>query len=75
MLYKRSSFLHWLRTKHGCEITPMRNTRILVIEGKLCNVNLWADSSDLIDYEEIYLVCKKLHLKDLPGDKDLKLAE
>jgi hypothetical protein len=74
MLYKRSSFLKWLIDVHGCEVVPINRTNILIIYSKLSNYKMWVNPKDLIDYEEIRIACNRLHLQDLPGDKNLKKA-
>jgi hypothetical protein len=71
MLYKRSSFLTYLKVKHDCTIAPIRDTRVIVIKNGPVSVRMWVDSKDRIDYEEIWLICQKLYLTDLPGEKDL----
>lgn len=75
MLYKRSSFLKYLKEKHDCEISPVRDTRVLIIRNGPTSAKMWLDNNDRIDYEEIWLVCRKLYLVDLPGEKDLERIE
>ena len=71
MLYTRSSFLKYLKEKHDCTISPIRDTRVLVVRNGPVSARMWLDTKDRIDYEEIWLFCQKLYLTDLPGDKDL----
>jgi len=76
MLYTRSSFLKYLTDKRDCQIKPLnqgRNTVILIQHGPV-SAYIHLNNKDLIDYEEIYIVCKKLFL-DLPGDSDLVRIE
>ena len=74
LLYKRSSFIKWLTAK-GCEVYPLKHTNVMMIEGPFCTVKMWINPKDVIDYEEIVLICQKLHLQDLPGNKDLVIVE
>ena len=71
MLYKRSSFIKWLKDKFDCEITPIRDTKVLIIKNGPVSSKMWMDGKDVIDYEEIYMHYQKLYLTDMPGDKDL----
>ena len=71
MLYKRSSFIKWLINKHGCTAMPLPRTNVLIVESKWSTYKMWINPKDIIDYEEIDMACQKLHIQDLPGDKDL----
>ena len=71
MLYRRSSFISWLTNTMHCEVIPLRDSMGLVVKNGPMSMKLWYDKNDLIDYEEIYLVYKKLLLTALPGEKDL----
>ena len=77
MLYTRSSFIKYLTKVHNCEIINLndRRGRVVTIRNGPAKTFIWATGRDVIDYEEIYLVCKKLWLTDLPGDKDLEKVE
>ena len=72
MLYKRSSFLSWLREKHSCEILPIRGTNVIVIKNGTVDAKMWLDKKDRIDYEEIWLLCNKLYIDGLPGNAELE---
>ena len=74
MLYKRSSFIRWLTNKKGCEVYPLKRTNVMIIENGIAKAQMWINPKDLIDYEEISLLCQKLYL-ELPGDKDLVKSE
>lgn len=74
MLYKRSSFLKWLKEKFDCEYSPIGDSNILQIRNGGVTSYMRVDSNDIIDYEEIHRQCDKLYIPDLPGDKDLKKA-
>ena len=71
MLYKRSSFIHWLRDSRDCEIKPIRDSRVTIIENGVMSHRMWMDRHDRIDYEEIWMVCNNLMIVGLPGDGDL----
>lgn len=75
MLYKRSSFINYLKEKHDCEISPVRDSRVLRIKNGPVSAYMFLDNKDRIDYEEIWIICRKLYLVDLPGDKDLERIE
>lgn len=74
MLYKRSSFLTYLKDK-GCDIIPLKDSPVIKIVNGTQSAYIRLSGSDLIDYEEIYLIYNKLLLVDLPGDKDLDRVE
>lgn len=76
MLYTRSSFIRWLTKVKDCEIINVNDIRNRVISIKNGHViaYIMTGKKDLMDYEEIYIVCKKLFL-DLPGDTDLEKVE
>jgi len=59
-----------------CEIINInyRRGNVITIKNGSAIAYIWANKKDLIDYEEIYIVCKKLWI-DIPGDHDLKKAE
>lgn len=76
MLYTRSSFIRYLTTKHDCEIINLNDRRanIITIKNGPATAYILATGRDVIDYEEIFIVCKKLWLP-LPGDRDLEKVE
>lgn len=71
MLYRRSSFINWLKEKHDCEVNPIQDTRVLIIKNGMMSVKMWLDFNDRIDYEEIWMMCNKLYIVGLPGDSEL----
>lgn len=71
MLYKRSSFVNWLKDFRDCEITILRNSRVTIISNGVMSHRMWMDRHDRIDYEEIWMVCNNLMIVGLPVDKDL----
>jgi hypothetical protein len=75
MLYKRSSFIHWLQNIHDCEVKIIRDSRVTIIINGVQSHRMWMDRHDRIDYEEIWLVCNNLLIVGLPGDSDLKRIE
>ena len=77
MLYKRSSFVKWLKEERDCEIIPLHNKTGGVILIKNWNFKhyLGYSSKDQIDYEEIYKVCSNLYIVGLPGDSELERIE
>lgn len=75
MLYTRSSFIKWLTEVKECEVYPLKNTNVLVVVNGIAKANMWVNPKDLIDYEEIFIFCNKIHIDGLPGDKDLKKVE
>ncbi len=77
MLYTRSSFINYLKKVHDCTITPIStgNSSILQIQHGPAKAYIMVKGKDRIDYEEIYIVCRKLWLSDMPGDKDLVKIE
>jgi len=74
MLYNRSAFLAYLVKIEECEIIPL-NEKVIRIKNGSATANMWMDGKNRIDYEEIYILYKKLYLRDLPGDKDLVRIE
>jgi hypothetical protein len=76
MVYARSSFIKWLTDAKDCEIINLKDSRarVITIKNGPCSAYILIRQKDEIDYEEIWLVCKKLWL-ELPGDKDLKRIE
>jgi hypothetical protein len=70
MLYKRSSFLKWLKEKCDCELIPVTET-VMTIKHGPASASMYMTKGDKIDYEEIYVFYKKLYLPMLPGDSDL----
>jgi hypothetical protein len=70
MLYKRSSFLKYLKEKHDCESSPIKDTNVLVIKNGPVSCRMWVNPNDRIDYEEIVIVCGKLFV-GLPGNSEL----
>lgn len=78
MLYKRSSFIKWLKDVEGCEIIPLANNNrkgTILIKNGSARFNMQSNFEDVIDYEEIYIAYKKLYLSRLPGDADLIRVE
>lgn len=77
MLYTRSSFIQYLREVHDCEIIPLDDSRerTLRIKNGPVSAYMFLTRKDRIDYEEIHIICNKLYLTDLPGDKDLERIE
>lgn len=77
MLYTRSSFIKYLVDVHDCEVINLNDRRgnVITIKHGPATAFMWANKKDIIDYEEIYIICKKLWLTNLPGDKDLQQAE
>lgn len=75
MLYKRSSFIKWLTEEKGCEVFPLKDKKVLLVQNGIAKAYLWLNPKDLIDYEEIFIFCNKIYIDGLPGDKDLKKAE
>lgn len=75
MLYTRSSFLKYLKDKHDCEIKPHSNGKVITIKNGPVTVHIGSDKNNRMDYDEIYLVCNRLYLVDLPGSSDLELIE
>lgn len=71
MLYKRSSFITWLKDSQECEIIPLKDARGLKIKNGPAFTFMWTDSNDRIDYEEIWMHCQKLYILEPPGDKVL----
>lgn len=71
MLYKRSSFIHWLQKERDCEVIPIRNTKNTLIKNGVMKHYMWFDKHDRIDYEEVWTVCNNLMIVGLPGEKDL----
>jgi hypothetical protein len=72
MTYKRSSFFKWLIEVCQCDVFPLpNNPKVIVIKYLNEKVFVGVDSRDIIDYEEIYSVYKRLLLPELPGDTDL----
>ena len=70
MRYKRSSFLKYLKDKHDCEISPIKGTNALIIKNGPVNCKTWINPKDIIDYEEIGIICQKLFV-GLPGHSEL----
>ena len=78
MLYKRSSFIKWLKEVKDCEITPMdTGTRngVLLVKNAMIKFYMGTNSKDRIDYEEIFIICNRLYIDGLPGDSDLERLE
>jgi hypothetical protein len=71
MLYTRSSFIKWLTEVKGCEVHPLRDSNTLQIINGVAKGFIWANTKDVIDYEEIYLLCNRIYIDGLPGDNDL----
>lgn len=76
MLYTRSSFLRYLTDKRDCEIVNVNDgrNRVLSLKNGPCGAFIFTNRKDIIDYEEIFIVCKKLYI-DLPGNSDLEIVE
>ena len=76
MLYTRSSFIKWLTDVKDCEIININDRRgnVITIKNGSATAFIWVNKKDVIDYEEIYVVTRKLWL-ELPGDKDLVRVE
>lgn len=74
MLYTRSSFIKWLTDVKDCKVQPLGGNTLQVTNG-IAKGFIWASSKDIIDYEEIYLLCNKIHIVGLPGDNDLIKVE
>lgn len=74
MLYKRSSFLTFLKKKYDCDIKIMDSKAIRIKYGNEL-FYMVTNKADIIDYEEIYICYNRLLLPDLPGDKDLERVE
>jgi hypothetical protein len=75
MLYTRSSFIKWLTEVKDCEVYPLGSSNVMVIKCGIFKANMWVTPKDLIDYEEIYILCSKIPLIGLPGDNDLIKVE
>lgn len=75
MIYKRSSFIRWLQEDCECEVFPVNDARTLKIVNGPASAYMFVSKRDRIDYEEIYILYRKLCLADLPGDKDLERVE
>jgi hypothetical protein len=79
MLYKRSSFIDWLRKVKDCDIIPLDDDRYrsggILIKNGVMKFYMGTDPQDEIDYEEIYIACTKLMIVGLPGNSDLKRIE
>jgi len=75
MLYKRSSFLSWLSDVKDCDVNPIRDTNVVIIKNGPASARMWIDTKDRIDYEEIWLICNKLYIDGLPGEKELTRIE
>ena len=71
MPYSRTSFFKYLTVIHNCEIIPVRGSRVMHIKKNSKKAFIIATGKDIIDYEEIYIVCQKLNVP-IPGDSDLK---
>jgi len=78
MLYKRSSFLKWLKEVKDCQIKPLGNNvrggAVKAFNGP-ASTYIGTDEKDRIDYEEIYIICRNLYIDGLPGDSDLVRIE
>ena len=72
MPYSRNSFLKYLKDIHNCEIITIRDSRVIHIKNHDKKAFMIATGTDVIDYEEIYLICQKLNIA-IPGDNDLKI--
>ena len=74
MIYKRSSFLRYLTDTRKCEIIPLREGREqgMNIRNGIVTIYVLSDKKDRIDYEEIYIICKKLNVT-IPSGNDLEL--
>lgn len=77
MLYTRTSFIKYLREVHYCTFTPLNQgkNRVLLVTNGPAKAYILVTGKDRIDYEEIHIICTKLWLPDLPGDKDLEKIE
>lgn len=74
MVYKRSSFLKFVKDKYDCVIKPIGRGGIRIEYGNE-HFHMLANKEDEIDYEEIYMCYNRLLLPDLPGHKDLQHLE
>lgn len=74
-LYTRSSFIDWLRTKRGCKVEPLRDSRGLIVRNGVEKIYIWYDRKNRIDYDEIWTLCNKLLISGLPGDSELERIE
>lgn len=74
MLYKRSSFLTFLKEKYDCEIIPLDGGALKIKHGSAQSFMI-TNRKDQIDYEEVYMHYQKLWLPDVPGDADLERIE
>jgi len=75
MLYKRSSFITFLKEKRDCDIIPLRDKSVILLKNGVMTHYLGVDKFDTIDYEEIWIVCTNLLIVGLPGDSELIRAE
>lgn len=71
MLYKRSSFIHFLQNSRNCDVETIKDSRVTIIRNGVQSHRMWMDRHDRIDYEEIWMVCNNLLIDGLPGDNDL----
>jgi hypothetical protein len=74
MLYKRSSFLRLLKKKHECDIKPLENGTVIRIENGPVHAYIHLNNKDRIDYDEIWVVCRKLYI-ELPGASELEESD
>jgi len=74
-LYKRSSFVHLLRDKYTCEIKPLPNKDVLLIQHGPAHKYMHMDEFDIIPYEEVYSFYNQLCLESLPVPSDLEIAD
>lgn len=75
MLYSRSSFIKWLTEVKDCEVIPKPDSSVITIKNGMVKAYMYANSKNVIDYEEIYALCNKLYIVGLPGNSDLELIE
>lgn len=59
MRYTRSSFLKYLTKKKDCEIINLGNNsfRVITIKNGSATAYIHTTSKDVIDYDEIFIVC------------------
>ena len=74
MVYTRSSFIKWLTEVKDCDVKPLDRNTLQVTNG-IAKAFIWVNNRDVIDYEEIYILCNKIHIVGLPGDNDLIKVE
>jgi hypothetical protein len=69
--YSRNAFLKYLKDIYNCDIITVKDSRVIHIKNNHGKAYMIATGKNVIDYEEIYIVCQKLNIP-IPGDNDLK---